>query len=235
MAAFSGSVEAAEPAALLCGGSFSVDELATCVKVLQALGASGSKGEEYAPQHAIGGDPYKPFRAALVPILQHSFSLKLQAKSNAGEKNAKAQERRRADARRRAQERNLLDSRGLRASRIAKLSAMAESGNDGGLLSIPDGPAGEGGGWSGGNGNSVGLLGSSEGATAEGSDSLINDNADVVANLEGGIEVNGLSAAPVTLEYSEVPNSVFDCQPISKALAHISCLPLARYKCQVLP
>lgn len=218
MSAVSDGVEAAESAALLCGGSFSVDELATCVKVLQALGASGSNGEEYAPQHAVGGDPYKPFRAALVPILQHSFSLKLQAKSNAGEKNAKAQERRRADARRRAQERNLLDSRGLRASRIAKLSAMAENGNEGGLLSIPDGPAAEGGGWSGGHGSSVGLLGGSEGATADGSDSLSNRGADIVANCEGGIEANGSTAAPVTLEYSEVPRVYLLASPIAMHL-----------------
>jgi hypothetical protein len=198
MSAVPDSADDSESAALLCGGSFSAEELATCVKVLKALGACGNDGEEYAPKHAVGGDPYKPFRAALVPILQHSFSLKLQAKSNAGEKNAKAQERRRADSRRRAQERNLLDSRGLRASRIAKLSAMAESGNDGGLLSIPDGPAAEGGGWSGGSSSSVGLLGGSDDTAVDGNGSLS------LGNLDDGAEANGSAAAPVTLEYSEV-------------------------------
>jgi hypothetical protein len=183
----------AEPTAALCGGRFTVDELATCVKVLQALGtAGGGGGEEYATQHTGGGDPYKPFRAALVPILRHSFSLKLQAKSNAGEKNAKAQERRTRETRRRAQERNLLDSRGLRASRIAKLAAMAESGNGGGLLSIPDGPAAEGGGWSGGGDSGNGDGG---GGLLTGCDS----GAEDATSNEGGAE------SPVTLEYSEVP------------------------------
>lgn len=197
----------AGPTAALCGGRFTADELATCVKVLQALGASGSDGEEYAAQHTVGGDAYKPFRAALVPLLRHSFSLKLQAKSNAGEKNAKAQERRTRETRRRAQERNLLDSRGLRASRIAKLAAMAESGNGGGLLRIPDGPAAEGGGWGGGGASGSGASGG--GLLTGGAPG----DADT-ASSEGGAETilateaEDSAAAPVTLEYSEVPTGV---------------------------
>ena len=108
---------------LLCGGAFSRSDLEAAVRVMTALGKNET---EYSSSPA-----YKPFRGALAGLLRHEFSLKLQAKSDVGEKNAKAAERRRAETRRRAQERNLIDSRGLRASRIAQLKQLMESQPEG--------------------------------------------------------------------------------------------------------
>ena len=168
--------------ASLCNGEFTTDELAAAVKVMTAL---GSNEEEY-----ITSSTYKSFRGALVPLIKHTFGLRLQKKAAEGEKNVKAHERRRVDARRRAQERNLLDTRAMRASRIDQLKALMKDdpNSNHSLLRIPDGPAVEG----------VGGLGGSRGALFLGTES---DAGTLATNVSA--MVPPLVVEPAELEFSE--------------------------------
>jgi len=198
MAETAAKTEAIDPSTLLCDGAFTDAELETAVKVMAALGRNEA---EYST-----APMYKRFRGALVPLLKHTFSLRLQKKAGEGEKNVMAVERRRIETRRRDLERNLLDTRALRSSRIDKLKSMLGDGSNAQtMLMIPDGPATEGGGWSGGGGDN----GSIKRIHGEGSTEGIDAGAasEVAGGLGGGSTLARASDAsspqPLVLEFTE--------------------------------